>query len=288
MLAAAVIVAREVLEAALIIGVIMAATRGLDGRGRWIAGGVAGGLMGAGMVAALAGSIVAAISGQGQELFNASVLFAAVAMLGWHNVWMSRHGRELSRQMAETGHAVLVGNRPLYALSAVVGLAVLREGSEVVLFLYGMILAGGSGAVAAVGGGALGLGIGAALGTALYQGLIRVPLRAVFKVTGWLILLLAAGMAAQGSKYLVQAGWLPSLGRRIWDTSAILPEDGIIGQILHTLVGYADRPTGMQIVVYVVTLLAIGLAMRSSGNVDGGRRAPVEVAAEVKAVPEIG
>jgi len=284
MLAAAVIVVREVLEAALIIGVVMAATRGLDGRGRWIAGGVAGGLIGAGIAAALAGSIVAAMSGHGQELFNASVLFAAVAMLGWHNIWMSRHGREISRQMAETGHSVLVGRRPLYALSVVVSLAVLREGSEVVLFLYGMVLAGGSDAIAAVGGGALGLGIGAALGTALYQGLVRVPLRAVFKITGWLILLLAAGMAAQGAKYLVRADWLPSLGQRIWDTSAILPEESLPGKLLHTLIGYADRPSGIQLLVYVVTLLVIGLAMRRSGSSNGNR----PTSADAKAVPEIG
>src|SRR3546814_11316639 len=102
----------------------------------------------------------------GQEFFNACGLFLAVVMLGWHNVWMSRHGRAMAKEMAEVGSAVSSGERPLYVLAAVVGLAVLREGSEVVLFLYG-IAAGGSSAMDVVTGSALGLIGGAALGGAL-------------------------------------------------------------------------------------------------------------------------
>ncbi len=269
MLGAAIILFREVLEASLVIGIVMAATRGLDGRGRWVLGGIGGGVLGAMVVALFAGAIASAVAGAGQELFNAAVLFAAVAMLGWHNVWMTRHGREIAGQVAATGHAVKAGERPLYALAAVVGLATLREGSEVVLFLYGIALGSSSTAPELAMGAALGLAGGAALGFAIYWGLIHVPMRHLFTVTGWMLLLLAAGMAAQGAGYLVRAGILPTLGKRIWDSAWLLPEDGVIGQILHVLIGYDDRPNGMQFLAWLATVAIIGLLMRRFGRAEG-------------------
>ena len=96
MIAIALIVFREVLEAALVVGLVLAASKGTPRRGRWISGGVVAGLVGAGAVAGFASEIASAVSGIGQELFNAGVLFAAVGMLGWHNVWMGRHGKEMA------------------------------------------------------------------------------------------------------------------------------------------------------------------------------------------------
>ncbi|MGH7094587.1 MAG: FTR1 family protein, partial [Stellaceae bacterium] len=138
MLPTAIIVLREVLEAALIVGIVLAASRGVPRRGRWVCGGIAAGIAGACAVAAGAGEISAAVAGMGQEVFDATILLAAVAMLGWHNVWMSRHGRQMAADATKLGTEVRSGARPLWALSIVVGIAVLREGSEVVLFLYGI------------------------------------------------------------------------------------------------------------------------------------------------------
>src|SRR3546814_7424947 len=90
MMATAIFVFREVLEAALVIGIVLAATNGVVDRGRWVAGGIVAGLVGAALVAGFAESIAAAAAGMGQEVFNAVVLFAATSMLIWHTVWMSR------------------------------------------------------------------------------------------------------------------------------------------------------------------------------------------------------
>src|SRR5512141_558467 len=138
MLATAIIVFREVLEAALVVSIVLAATRGVVRRGLWVSGGVLGGLLGATAVALFADAIASAASGVGQELLNAAILFLAVIMLAWHNVWMSRHGRELASSLKSVGAAVRGGTRPMHVLAAVVGMAVLREGSELVLFLYGV------------------------------------------------------------------------------------------------------------------------------------------------------
>src|ERR1700739_3753335 len=157
MLATAIIVFREILEASLVIGIVLAASRGVPRRGVWGTSGIAAGVLGAALAGASAGAIAAAVNGIGQELFNAAILFTAVAMLGWHNIWMNRHGRELAAAAASLGKAVLGRSRPLYALAVVVGIAVLREGSEVVLFLYGIAIASGVDTVSMLAGGVLGL-----------------------------------------------------------------------------------------------------------------------------------
>jgi high-affinity iron transporter len=152
---------------------------------------------------------------------------------------------------------VRTGDKPLYALSIVVTMAVLREGSELVLFLYGIASAGPGQTTELAGGFALGLAAGMMLGLGMYFGLLRVPATHLFTVTGWLILLLAAGMAAQGAAYLVQADILPALGETIWDTSYFLPDDSVIGKLMHTLVGYTARPYGIQLGFYAVTLAVV-------------------------------
>lgn len=258
MSATALIVFREVLEAALVVGIVMAATRGLAKRNLWVVIGIALGGAGATVVAAFAEVVAAAAAGMGQEIFNATVLFLVVAMLGWHNVWMSRAGRTMSLEVAAVGEAVRAAQRPISVLAIVIGLAILREGSELVLFLYGIAAAQGADAGTMLAGGALGLALGVAAGAIIYFGLVRFAGRYLFAITGWLILLLAAGMAAEGAKFLSQAGYLPTLGRSIWDTSALISDHGAFGSFLHVLIGYTARPDGIQLLFYGATLLAIG------------------------------
>jgi high-affinity iron transporter len=269
MLAALVIVFREVIEAGLIVGIVLAATKGVGERGRWVGMGVAGGILGACVVAAFAGRIANLFSGSGQEIFNATILLLAVVMLTWHNVWMAGHGREMARHMKSVGVAVSAGERPLAALAIVVGVAVLREGSEVVLFLYG-ITQTTTGASMLIGGG-LGLLAGAATSALMYYGLLAIPAGKLFRTTAWLITLLAAGMAAQAVLFLQNAGYLNVLTRSLWDTSWLLPDGGegwrgILGKMLHTLVGYTAAPDGAQLLAYVATIAAIVGLMRWERN----------------------
>jgi high-affinity iron transporter len=261
MFATFLITLREVLEASLIIGIVLAAARGVVGRVRWVGTGIAAGLLGAVLVATSADGIASALEGIGQEVFNAGVLFIAVIMLGWHNVWMKQHGRELAAHVGGISRAVADGSRPLYALAVVVGAAILREGSEVVLFLHGIVAAQGTSTWVLLLGGLGGVAVGGLIGAAMYQGLLRLPTRHLFTVTSWLILLLAAGMAAQGARWLVQAGLVPSLGSAIWNTTSILSEQSLTGQVLQILVGYMARPDGIQVLAYLLTLLMIGGAM---------------------------
>ncbi len=257
MLGTVIIVFREVLEAALIVGIILAATRGVPKRGLWIGGGVVTGIVGAILVAFFAARIASIAEGVGQELFNAGVLFIAVVMLAWHQIWMSQHGREISKQMNDLGRSIKVDGRAMHALAIVVGLAILREGSEAVLFLYGIAASETGKGNPMLIGGVIGLIGGALGGSAIYFGLLKIPTSWLFSVTGWMIMLLTAGMASQCAAFLVQAGILPALGEQIWNTSAILTGNSLIGKMMHTLVGYDDRPAGMQLVFYATTLIGV-------------------------------
>lgn len=263
MLATLIIVFREVLEASLVVGIVLAASQGVSGRGLWVTAGCGAGVLGAIVVAGFADEIANAVEGVGQELFNATILIAAVCMLGWHCIWMSRHGRELAAESSRIGKEVRAGSRPMYALALVCGIAVLREGSEIVLFLYGIAIAGGSTRLGMVTGGALGLLAGAMAGAAIYLGLLRIPLRYLFTTTSWLIVLLAAGMASQAAAFLSAAEVVPPLGNDLWNTSAVLTENSLVGQLAHVLIGYTARPAGIQIVFYVATLVVIGSLMHA-------------------------
>jgi len=253
----AIIIFRETLEAALVLGIVAAATRGVDRRGLWLCIGVLAGLVGSGVIAGLTETIAEWADGSGQELFNAAVLGIAVLMLAWHHIWMASHGAELARDARQIGTAVKEGQRELSAIAILVALTVLREGAESVLFLHGMATGGNSSVTDIIGGGALGLAGGIAIGMIMYLGLMRIPLRWFFSVTGALLVLLAAGLSGQMARFLIQADVLPALATPLWDTTALLSTKSLLGSILHVLVGYESAPSGMQILFYAGTLTAI-------------------------------
>ncbi|HEX3115226.1 MAG TPA: FTR1 family protein [Bradyrhizobium sp.] len=266
MLAALIIVFREVFEAGLIIGIVLAVTGAVPHRNRWIGGGVLAGALAACLVAAFAGALSQLFAGMGQELFNAAILCVAVVMLTWHNVWMAHHGREMAGEMRAVGQAVADGTKSLLALAVVVGVAVLREGSEVALFLYGVVASDGGSAISLATGGVIGLALGAAVCLLTYFGLMRIPPKALFAITTALITLLAAGMAAQAVAFLERANWLSLLDTVVWDSGWLLSETSIAGRTMHTLIGYTDQPTEMQLVIYLAVLVVTIVLMRLTGS----------------------
>ncbi len=262
MIATFLIVFREVFEAGLIVGIVLAAMQGVPHRGKWVAGAIAAGVAGAGLLALCASSLAGAFSGNGQEIFTACVLGVATVMLGWHNVWMASHGREIAQQMKTMGKAVAGGEESMLAMAVVVAIAVLREGSEVVMFLYGVAMSSQEGTPAMLAGGAGGLALGALITWLLYRGLVAIPMKHFFTVTNAMITVLAAGMAGQAASVLAHADIIPSWGYELWDSSSILSEASLLGRALHALVGYSDRPVGVQAAAYLLTIVTITVAMR--------------------------
>jgi high-affinity iron transporter len=196
----------------------------------------------------------------GQELLNAAILMVAVVMLSWHLLWMKRHAASITTEIKQMGEALNSGDKEPFILAIIVGLAILREGSEAVIFLYGLAAAGSSAGELITGAG-MGLLAGIISGTLLYLGIARIPTGRLFQISGWMLLLLTAGLATQASSYLVQADLLPALGYSIWDSSFLLPQHSLLGQVLHILVGYVENPMGIQLLTYLLTVALIGTAM---------------------------
>jgi len=253
MLSALIIVFREALEMALVLGMLLAATRGLVGAKKWIAAGAGIGLLGALVVAYFMEAMENAMEGTGEFVFNAVVLFIASGLLAWTVVWMSKHGRAMSNRMKEVGTSVVEGDAPMVSLMIVSLAAVMREGSEAVFFLFGAMQAGEDTA-SMMTGGLMGLAAGGLLGCLLYWGLVRIPMKHVFNVMGVLLMLLAAGMASQAANNLVLVDILPPVVDTLWDTSSWLSQESFLGSVLHVLMGYDEQPSGMQMIVFVATL----------------------------------
>ncbi len=254
MIPAFIISFREVLEISIIITIILAATRNVPNRGRWIAVGIGGGACGAAVVAVFAESISNAMEGVGQEIFNAGILAVAVLMIIWTVVWMQSHGRALAQKFKQVGKAVSEGEVPLYSLAVVIALAMWREGAEIVLFMMGILSTAQESAFTIMLGGVAGTALAAMFGFLLYFGLIKLSSKHLFKVTGWLLILLASGMSAQMAGYLNAADMLPAFGQ-MWDSSKILSQDSIIGKILHAMLGYSERPSGIELIFYATTFV---------------------------------
>jgi high-affinity iron transporter len=258
MFAAALIVFRESLEAALFVGIVAAATRELAGRARWLAGGVGIGVLGAILLALSAHRIGELFDGIGQDLVNIAVLSVALTMLLWHCIWVSAHGREMAAEARQLGVSVQQGQRAPWALLIAVALAVLREGAETVLFVGGALTGSGTVLPAEIAWAcALGLFFGVGAGVVLYGGLARLPTRHVFTATNVLIAILAGSIASQLVKSLAQAGFIEQGTAPLWDTSAALSQDSALGTLLHALMGYDARPSAAQLASYVVVLLLI-------------------------------
>jgi high-affinity iron transporter len=261
MVPAFIIAFREFLEIAIIITIILAATRGVKGRNLWVCIGLCGGLAGAAIVAFFAENISSAMEGVGQEIFNAIILSVAVGMIVWTVVWMQSHGRALAQKMKQVGKSVSDGDIPLYSLAVVVSIAMWREGAEIVLFMAGIIKTSNDSVISIIAGGISGAVCAILIGTMLYFGLIKLSSKYLFMVTGWLLILLACGMSAQIAGFLNAADILPAYGQ-MWDSSWLLTQNSILGKILHAMLGYSERPTGIQVIFYIISLLSINILIK--------------------------
>lgn len=261
MLSTAIIIFREVFEIVIITGIILAATRDLPHRMKWIWLGVGTGLTGAGLVAAFTDSISNFFQGSGQEIFNALVLFTASLCIGLTVIWMKHHAREMKGKFTKVSSDIAEGTLPYYSLSLVIALAMLREGAEIVLFMYGMI-ASGQPALSLVSGAAIGLASGAVIGGMVYFGLLKLSMKHFFAVTSWLLVLLVAGMTSQGIGFLTAAGYFSSAAHTVWDSSWLLSESSILGRSLGVLMGYTARPSEIQLAAYAAILVTFFILMR--------------------------
>ncbi|WP_018295254.1 FTR1 family iron permease [Mariprofundus ferrooxydans] len=259
MIASMVIVFREMLEMVLVVGVLLAATRGLPGSRLWITLGSGAGLLGAVFFGVFMEQMETSFGGNGEFLFNAALLLMAATLIAWTVLWMSRHGREAGQRMQQVGHSVSRGELPFLSLAVVSMAAVMREGSEAAFFLFGAAQGMGADNGSMLLGGILGAVMALVLGALFYLGMIRIPMKALFGVIGWMLMLLAAGMASQAAWNLVAIDWLPAMIDPLWNSAALLSQQSLPGELLHILIGYDEAPSAMQVLVFILSLTVMGI-----------------------------
>jgi len=260
--AALLITLREGLEAALIISILLAYLRQLGRTDRaslvWWGTGLAT------LVSLAVGTVIfaaaAEFEGTAEELFEGLVSLFAVGVLTWMIFWMRRQGARLRSDLqARVDSALLGGGIGLAALAFVV---VLREGIETALFVFAAAKAtavesGGAGAQLV--GAAIGLGIAFTIGALLYRGAVRLNVRTFFKVTGALILVVAAGLFAFAVHELQEAGVLGFLEGEVFDVSSRLPDDSGVGAILRAVIGYQANPTMLELLAWIGYVVLTGV-----------------------------
>ena len=260
--AAFVIALREGIEAALIVSIVLAYLKqlGRTNHARLVWAGTGLALLLSAATGTLIFAVGADFEGRAEQLFEGLVTLTAVGVLTWMIFWMRRQGARIKSELQHKVDSALMAGG--LALSALAFFAVLREGVETALFLFaaaeGTAVEGGAVGAQLVGAG-LGFALAVVLGVLLYRGGIRMNLRTFFKVTGAILIVVAAGLFAFSVHELQEAGWFPILEGQAFDLSATLPDDEGIGAVLRGLLGYNADPTVFEVLAWVTYLVVVGV-----------------------------
>jgi high-affinity iron transporter len=266
MLAVSAVVFREIFEIALILTIVLASTNGLKNRLYMVLAGLGLGAMGSAIIAIFIDSISNAVDGVGLEIFNAIIMFIAVFFLSWTVIWMKRHGKEIADNMKKTGQDIVSGKKHYFVLIAVIAFASFREGAEIVLFTYGMVLSEKFSSLTILTGALIGAVGGALVGYLLYIGLLKTVKKHLFTVTSWMLIIITGGIAAQGAGFLISANILPAITNEVWDSSALVSAESLLGKILSVLIGYTPKPSGMELIFYFGVIFIISYFYLSSSK----------------------
>ena len=259
---------REGLEAALIIGILLGALSKIRRTDLsptvWF-----GTLSAIGvsiLTAVLLTSFGMSLEDPAEAIFEGITMLIAAGILTWMIFWMGKQARFLKSELeAGMNKAVAsAGKSPVFWLAFI---AVVREGVELALFITAAFFVGNqsglsSDIIQTLVGTILGVGTAALLSWTLFASTVRLDLRRFFQVTGFLLILFAAGLVAHGVHEFNEVGWLPSIIEHIWNVDAIIPEASLLGQLLKTLFGYNSSPSLTEMIAYFVYIAAVTIAWR--------------------------
>lgn len=252
---------REGIEAALIIGIVLGALRHM--RREDLSSAVWLGVISATLLSSLAGVLLATIGlsfeGQTEQIFEGVTMLLAAGILTWMIFWMSRQARHIKGELESGVHKAAFegGKRGLFVLAF---LAVFREGIELALFLVASVFA--SDVQQTLIGAFLGLGTAILLGWSLFATSVRLDLRRFFRVTGFLLILFAAGLVASSMHEFNEAGLIPAVIEHVWDVNPILNENTVLGSMLKALFGYDGNPSLTEVLSYFTYFVAIFFGLR--------------------------
>lgn len=259
----ALVVFRECLEIALLLGVILAVTKQLEKSRIYIIAGVMLGTVSAALFAFFTRSITVAFSGLGDEIFNSGVILLTVALIGWTIVWMQGYGIKIKQNLNDLSIKISSGNSSYIMLVLIVAATILREGMEIIILVYSISSVEIIDSNSYLLGLIIGIVSGLTLGVIIYLGLIKiVNQQYIFRISSILLMLVASGFAAEAAGILSSSGIITILSDQLWDSSWLISDRSIYGKFLKMITGYIARPNGLQVVFYVCTLGLINILIQ--------------------------
>ncbi|MFN8544298.1 MAG: FTR1 family protein [Candidatus Binatia bacterium] len=258
------IVWRESLEAALIVGILLTflARSGETDGIRWVWAGTVAAVLAAVLCAVASNGVVTTLGPDAQELVQVGILLVAVGVLTWMVLWMHRHARDLRGELhRRAGHALATGR--MLGLATIAFAAVFREGVETVLFLWGVVVhRSGTSPMALVAAGAVGLALAIATAWVFFRGFRFLDLPTFFRATGILLLLVAGGLLTSAANQLIGIGYLPPLVPQVWNSGWLVRDDSVVGLLLSALIGYRSRPSLLEVLVFVTYVVPVAWMLR--------------------------
>jgi high-affinity iron transporter len=248
---------REGLEAALVIGILLAYLVKIERRDLTPA--VWGGVVAAAGISIAFGALLtfgpSTLTFEAQEAIGGILSIVAVALITWMIFWMARMARTIRAEL----HAKLDGaiNAGAAAVFMVAILAVGREGLETALFLWVGAQAAQTTSAAPLIGAALGLGTAFVIGWAFYRGALKLNLRTFFAWTGLFLIVVAAGVLAYGIHDLQEAGILPGLNNLAFDVSATIPPSSVLGTLLKGIFNFSPATTWLELIAWVAYIVPV-------------------------------
>lgn len=255
MLKVAIIIFRECLEIALLLGVIMAVTKPIANSRFYVILGVLVGVVLASVFAFFTQTVSVLIGGFGDELVDAAIILTTSVIIIWTVVWMQGYTQKIKKDFGELSDKINSGTASKFMLVIVIASTILREGVEILLYIYSI----SSAEDITINEYIWGLGLGGAggflVGIILYNGLIKYAGRYIFKISTILLILIAAGLSSEAANILTSAGFIDILTDQLWDTSWIIDDSTILGKVLKITTGYDAKPNGMQLIFYIGTII---------------------------------
>ncbi|UCM92570.1 MULTISPECIES: FTR1 family iron permease [unclassified Candidatus Tisiphia] len=259
----ALVVFRECLEIALLLGVILAVTKQLEKSRIYIIAGVMLGTVSAALFAFFTRSITVAFSGLGDEIFNSGIILLTVALIGWTIVWMQGYGIKIKQNLNDLSVKISSGDSSYIMLVLIVAATILREGMEIIILVYSISSVEIIDSNSYLLGLIIGIVSGLTLGVIIYLGLIKiVNQQYIFRISSILLMLVASGFAAEAAGILSSSGIITILSDQLWDSSWLISDRSIYGKFLKMITGYIARPNGLQVVFYVCTLGLINILIQ--------------------------
>jgi high-affinity iron transporter len=250
MLSGFLLAVREGVEAVLVLSIVVGVLQKIGHRelvsSVWAGTGSA--ILGSLLIAVGLNWLGSAFSGPGEPLFEGSAMLLAAGILTWMNFWVRKHSGPLANKI-ESDASLENPSRARKALFFLAFFTVIREGAELAVFLLAVSLTASR--FQELAGAVLGIAAAALLGWAFLSTARKINLKVFFRYTNAFMILFAAGLVGLSIGEFNEIGWIPAVVTPLWSLEHLLPDQSLVGQILHTLVGYTSSPSLSQVIAYL-------------------------------------